>query len=62
MLEENGEKKEWSEKVTKEKILEHIREKRTLLYNILCRKPNWIDHILRRNWLGVMFGALCYMT
>ena len=46
MLEENGEE-EWSEKVTNEQVLEHIEEKRTLLNNILLRKANWIDHILR---------------
>ena len=28
-----------------------LREKRTLLNNILCRKANWIGHILRRNCL-----------
>ena len=26
-------------------------ETRTLLFNILCRKANWIGHILRRNCL-----------
>ena len=40
-----------SEKVTNEKVLDHTREKRTLLNNILCRKSNWIGHILRRNCL-----------
>jgi hypothetical protein len=39
----------WSEKVTSEKGLERIGEKRTLLNNILRRKANWIGHILRRN-------------
>ena len=39
----------WSEKVTNEQILVRIGEKRTLLNNILCRKANWIGHILRRN-------------
>ena len=43
------EKIKWSEKVTKEQVLEHIGEKRTLLNNILRRKANWIGHILRRN-------------
>ena len=30
-------------------VLERIGEKRTLLNNILRRKPNWISHILKRN-------------
>ena len=34
------------EKVTNE-VLENISAKRTLLNNILCRKANWIGHILR---------------
>jgi hypothetical protein len=41
----------WSEKITNEQVLEHIGEKRTLLNNILCRKTNWIGHILRKNFL-----------
>ena len=41
----------WSEKVTNELVLERIGEKRTLLNNILRRKTNWIDHILRINCL-----------
>ena len=43
------EKIKWSEKVTNEQVLERIGEKRTLLNNILHRKVNWIDHILKRN-------------
>ena len=31
--------------------MEHIREKRTLLNNILCRKANWIGHTRRINRL-----------
>ena len=38
-----------SEKVAK--VLEPIGGKRTLLNNILPRKANWIDHILRINCL-----------
>ena len=34
-----------------EQVLERIGEKRTLLNSILCRKANWIGHILRRNCL-----------
>ena len=45
------EKIKWSEKVTNERVLDHIGEKRTLLNNILSRKSNWIGHILRRNCL-----------
>ena len=45
------EKIKWSEKVTNEQALQHIEEKRTVLYNILRRKGNWIGHILRRNCL-----------
>ena len=45
------EKIKWSEKVITE-VLERIGEKRTLLNNILCRKVNWIGHILRRNCLS----------
>ena len=44
------EKIQWSEKVTNEQVLERIGEKRTLVNNILLRKANWIDHILRRNF------------
>ena len=45
------EKIKWSEKVTNEEIHERIGEKRTLLNNILCRKTNWIGHILRKHCL-----------
>ena len=34
-----------------EQVVGRIGEKRTLLKNILRRKVNWIDHILRRNCL-----------
>ena len=40
----------WSETVTN-KVLGRIGEKRTLLNNILLRRANWINHILRRNCL-----------
>ena len=45
------EKIKWPEKVTNEQVVERIGEKRILLNNILSRKANWIDHILRRNCL-----------
>ena len=41
------EKIKWAEKVTNEQVLESIREKRTLLNNILRRKVNLIGCILR---------------
>ena len=40
-----------TEKVTNQQVLERRGEKRILLNNILCGKVNWIDHILRRNYL-----------
>ena len=43
------EKIQSSEKVTTEEVLEYTGEKRTSLINILRRKANWIDHILRTN-------------
>ena len=45
-LEENG-KIKWSEKLTNQEVLECIREKRTLIDNILHRKANSIGNILR---------------
>ena len=39
------------EKVPNEQALDRTGEKRTLLNNILRRKTNWIDHILRKNCL-----------
>ena len=45
------EKIKWSEKVTIEQVFDRIGEKRTPINNILCRKANWIGHILRRNCL-----------
>ena len=41
----------WSEKVTDGKVFERIEEKRTLRNNILCRKANWIDHIVGKKCL-----------
>ena len=45
------EKIKLSEKVIKEQVRDYIREKRTLLNNILQRKGNWIGHVLTRNCL-----------
>ena len=45
------EKIKWSEKVTNEKSLERVEEKRTLANNILFRKVIWIKYIQRRNCL-----------
>jgi hypothetical protein len=44
------EKMKWSEKVNNE-VLECMREKSTLLNNVLCRKSNWIGNFLRINCL-----------
>ena len=44
-------KKKRLEKVTIEEVLIHMREKRTLLNNIIRIKVNWIGHILRRNFI-----------
>jgi hypothetical protein len=38
----------WSEKVTNEKALEYVEEKRTLVNNVLHRKANWIECIIRK--------------
>ena len=45
------EKMKWSQKVTYEEVLEHIKENRMRLNNILHRKTNWIGLIQRRNCL-----------
>ena len=50
------EKTKLSGKVTNELVLDRIGEKRTHLNNIICRKANWISHILRRNCL--LHGAI----
>jgi hypothetical protein len=42
----------WSEKITNEQVLDRVEEKRRkFINNILSRKANWTDHILRRNCL-----------
>ena len=48
------EKINWTEKVTNEQVFERIREKRTLLNNILRRKGNWVGHIVKRNCIPFM--------
>ena len=45
------EKIKWSEKVTNEKVIELIGDRRTLINDVLYRKANWICHNLRRNCL-----------
>ena len=45
------EKKKWPGKLTNEQVFERIGDKRTLLNNILRRKANFNDHILRKNCL-----------
>ena len=37
------------EKVTNEQGFERIGVKRTLLYNMLRRKANWVGHLVKRN-------------
>ena len=37
--------------VTNEEVLLRVNEQRNILHEIRKRKPNWIVHILRRNWL-----------
>ena len=41
----------WSEKVTNKEVPKRVGERRTLPNNILRRKANRIDNILRRNCL-----------
>ena len=48
VLKENGENR-MGRKITNEQVFGHIGVERALLNNILCRKANWIGHILRRN-------------
>jgi len=44
-------RRQWSEKVTNEQVLDRIGEKRAVINNILRRKVNWFGHILRINLL-----------
>jgi hypothetical protein len=41
----------WSDHVRNEEVLLRVKEKRNILHEISKWKANWIDHILRRNWL-----------
>ena len=41
----------WTDQVRNEEILQRNQEKRNCLQTIKRRKPNWIDHVLRRNCL-----------
>ena len=45
------EKISWTNHVRKEEVLLTVKEQRNTLHEISKRKANWIDHILRRNFL-----------
>jgi hypothetical protein len=45
------EKISWTDRVRNEEVLLRIKEQRNILHEISKRKVNWIDHILRRNYL-----------
>ena len=39
----------WTEKVTKEEVLVHANEARSILKTIWCRKHRWLGHVLRHD-------------
>jgi hypothetical protein len=41
----------WTDRVRNEEVLLTVKEQRNILHEISKRKANWIDHILRRNFL-----------
>ena len=41
----------WTDHVRNEEVLLRVNEQRNILHEIIKQKANWIDHILRRNWL-----------
>jgi hypothetical protein len=41
----------WTDHVRNEEVLRRIKGQKNILYEISKRKANWIDHILRRNYL-----------
>jgi hypothetical protein len=45
------EKISWTEKKSNEEVLQMVGEKMTLVNAIVCRKKNWIGHILRHDGL-----------
>jgi hypothetical protein len=45
------EKISWTERMRNGKVLLRVKEHRNTLHEIIKRKANWIDHILRRNCL-----------
>ena len=45
------EKISWTDHVRTEEVLLRVKEQRNILHEIRKRKANWIDHILRRNFL-----------
>jgi len=45
------EKISWTDRVRNEEVLLRVKEQRNILHEIRKRKPNWIGHILHRNYL-----------
>jgi hypothetical protein len=45
------EKISWTDRVRNEEVLHRVKEERNIVHTIKRRKANWIDHILRRNYL-----------
>jgi hypothetical protein len=50
VLEKDG-KISWTENVRNEEVLLRVKEQRKIQHEIIKRKVNWIDRILRRNCL-----------
>jgi len=50
----------WTNHMKNEDILHRVEKERSILYVIKRRKANWIDHMLRRNFLlkQVMKGKI----
>jgi hypothetical protein len=42
------EKISWADRVKNDEVLHTVKEERNILDTIICRKANWIGHILRR--------------
>jgi len=50
-LEKRMEKISWPDCVRNEELLPTVKEDRNTLHTMKTRKANWIDNILRRNYL-----------
>ena len=48
------EKISWTDHVRNEDVLLRVKEQRNILHEIRKRKSNWIGHILRRNYKGLL--------